>query len=76
MPSVRKGEKQAHYVSRCVPYVMKHEKLDQKAALGKCYGMFRQHLKHKKSKGSVDCEPCWEEYLKEFDNPNYRIEIY
>ena len=66
MPSVKPKEKQSDYINRCVPYVMKHEGLTQQQALGKCYGMYRQHKKHKQSKGETDCEPCWEEYLKEF----------
>ena len=42
MPKPRAGEKQSAYISRCVKEVM-GEGQDQKAALGQCYGMWRQH---------------------------------
>lgn len=74
MPSVNSKESESHYVERCVPYVMKNEGLSQKAAVGKCYGLYKSHKRHKKSKGGL-CDPCWEEYLKEFDGPNYYISI-
>lgn len=45
MPDVKKGEKRNDYVSRCVQYVMKNEGLDQKAAVGKCEGMYTEHTK-------------------------------
>jgi hypothetical protein len=54
MPAVKKGEKQSEYVSRCVAYVVKNEGLDQKAALGKCYGMYKQSKKKKESKGDFN----------------------
>jgi hypothetical protein len=48
MPGVKKGEKRSEYVKRCVPEVMK-EGRDQKAAVGKCMGMFNSRWKgHKK----------------------------
>jgi len=40
MPAVKKGESRNAYVSRCVPYCMKKEGLSQKAAVGKCEGMY------------------------------------
>ena len=40
MPSVRKGENSKSYMSRCIPTVKK-EGTTRKAAVGKCYGMYR-----------------------------------
>lgn len=42
MPYPQKNEKKADYVSRCVKICM-DEGLDQKAALGKCYGMWKTY---------------------------------
>ncbi len=42
MPDPIAGEKQSDYISRCIAYCIKNEGLDQKAAAGKCYGMWRQ----------------------------------
>jgi Ribonuclease G/E len=39
MPSVKEGETRDEYMERCVPVVMK-EGLDNKAAVGKCEGMY------------------------------------
>jgi len=44
MPDVREGEDRSSYMARCVPQVMK-EGLDQKAAVGKCEGMYDSHVK-------------------------------
>jgi len=52
MPAVKPGEKQSDYVDRCIPYVMKHEGANQKAAEGKCYGLWAEH--HQKAKASVE----------------------
>ena len=53
MPKVKPGEKRSEYVARCVPEVMGEGK-DQKAAVGKCEGMFtgRYGLKKKRWKAS------------------------
>lgn len=40
MPNVRKGESSKSYMSRCIP-IVKKEGATQKAAVGKCYGMYR-----------------------------------
>ena len=45
MPKIEKGESREKYVARCIPYVMKNEGLDEKAAVGKCEGMFSEHEK-------------------------------
>ncbi len=45
MPAVKPHESQKEYVSRCIPYVMKHEGATQKQAAGKCYGMYRYKKK-------------------------------
>ena len=41
MPKPRAGEKESDYIGRCVKEVMGEGK-DQQAALGQCYGMWRQ----------------------------------
>ena len=46
MPTIKKGESQKSYVSRCIAYVIKHEGATREQAAGKCYGMYR----HKKKK--------------------------
>lgn len=46
MPTPRKDEKESDYISRCVEQVME-EGLDKDQALGKCYGMWKEH-KNKK----------------------------
>ena len=51
IPSVKSGESEQEYVSRCIPYVMKNEGLNQKQAAGKCYGLYREH---KQGKGEHD----------------------
>jgi len=50
MPEPKKGESEQDFVSRCVPIVM-GEGADQEAALGKCYGIFRNA---NKALGTVD----------------------
>jgi hypothetical protein len=52
MPSVKPGESRSDYVARCVPVCMK-EGLDQKAAVGKCEGMYTSKRKaaRKRAKG-------------------------
>jgi hypothetical protein len=42
MPTPRAGEKQSAFIGRCVKQVMGEGK-EQKAALGQCYGVWRQH---------------------------------
>jgi Putative phage serine protease XkdF len=42
MPEPSKGEKQSDFIGRCVRMVMGEGK-EQKAALGECYGIWRQH---------------------------------
>ncbi len=53
-PSVKAGESQDDYVSRCIPYVMKNEGLDQKQASGKCFGMYRGHTQKRIDLGLGD----------------------
>ena len=45
MPAIKPGESENDYVARCIPYVIKHEGLDQRRAAGKCFGMFRNAKK-------------------------------
>lgn len=45
MPEPIKGETQKQWMVRCVPYVIKNEKLAPKHAVAKCYGMYRQYKK-------------------------------
>jgi len=46
MPRPRKGEEKEHYVSRCIREVV-GEGLGEKAAQGKCYGMWESYHKAK-----------------------------
>jgi len=48
MPKVRKNEKKSDYIGRAISYIMKKEGLSQKQAVGKAYGLWRQHIKNKK----------------------------
>lgn len=45
MPAVMKGESRSDYMSRCVPMVIKEGKTNEQA-VGKCEGMFSQHVKN------------------------------
>ncbi len=51
MPTPKPKETRNEYMGRCVPQCMK-EGLDQRAAVGKCYGMFDQHRKAARRRGS------------------------
>ena len=53
MPRVNPGESEQHYVSRCIPYVIREgttDKPDQAAAI--CHSLWHQHQHH--SKGTKD----------------------
>lgn len=51
MPSVKDGESQKSFVSRCIPTVLKEGTAkNQKQAAAICFSMFKEHKK-KKSKG-------------------------
>lgn len=52
MPNVEPGESREHYVQRCVPYVVNGEGLTSHAALGKCEGMYDEHLKRQKQRAA------------------------
>lgn len=56
MPEVSENESEKDYMKRCVPYLIDKEGLEQKHAVAKCYGMFRQHRKgmHKRYKKQQD----------------------
>jgi len=43
MPSVKKGESEADYVKRCIPYVINKEGASPEEAAAKCHGMWKQH---------------------------------
>jgi hypothetical protein len=47
MPEPKEGESKSAYIGRCVRQVMGEGK-SQDAALGQCYGMWRQHQKKKR----------------------------
>jgi len=48
MPKPRKGESKSKYISRAVRYMVTVEGLEQKHAVAKAHGMWRQHKKGKK----------------------------
>lgn len=61
MPTVKKGESQKEYLSRCIPVVMKEGgKGGQDHAIAKCIGMYKEAKKRKRAKGSME-EPTWDE---------------
>lgn len=43
MPTVKEGESEESYVSRCIAYCIKNEGLTKEQAAGKCYGMYKNH---------------------------------
>lgn len=45
MPRPYKNEKKQSYIKRAVKYMMKNERLSQKQALGKAYGMWDNRKK-------------------------------
>lgn len=64
MPEPKSGEKRSEYIPRCISYVIENEGLDSEQAAGKCFGMWKQHLKNKRSKG----EELTKEELEELQN--------
>jgi hypothetical protein len=46
MPSVKRNESSKSYLSRCIP-IVKKEGSTQKAAVGKCYGLYKSKWKAK-----------------------------
>jgi hypothetical protein len=46
MPTPRKGEQKSAYISRCIRYCVDSEGMEQKAAVGKCYGMWDYYTKN------------------------------
>lgn len=55
MPDVKPGESRSDYVSRCVVQVM-GEGLDQRAALGKCEGMYDSYVNKAQAATRVACD--------------------
>jgi hypothetical protein len=48
MPEPHYKESKSEYISRAIKYMIKNEGLAPKHAEAKAYGMWEQHLKHKK----------------------------
>ena len=48
MPKPMKGEKRADYVHRAMREMMGKEGMEKKAAMGKAYGMWREHMRRGK----------------------------
>ena len=75
MPSVIKGEKRSHYLSRAIPEMIR-EGLSQKAAVGKAEGMFNSKWTAKKKKKKIIKTPKSEmvkehrHLVKVLKNPN------
>jgi len=46
MPKPLPNESKSDYVSRCIEYVVKNEGVEQKAAIGKCYGLWEHFHKN------------------------------
>ena len=52
MPTPAKNESQEHYVSRCIPIVLKEGTAkDQKQAAAICFSMWKEH--HKKAEAKT-----------------------
>ena len=47
MPKPKPNEKKSAYISRAIKHMVKKEKMEQNAAVGKAYGMW-EHYKKKK----------------------------
>ena len=55
MPKVNSKESKEHYLSRCIPVVLKEGgKGGQAHAIAKCSGMYEESKKRKKAHGSQD----------------------
>jgi recombinational DNA repair protein RecR len=65
MPKILPSDDQESYVSRCIPYVMKNEGLNKEQAAGKCFGLFRNHKKNKKSKAERLLDAVADHLLKD-----------
>lgn len=85
MPSVQKGEKQGHYMARCVPMLIK-EKKNHEQAVAQCLNMFKEHWKaHGESNASdyfsenfswEECQPCQEaQIILDHKNNIFNIDI-
>jgi len=48
MPNVKPNESKSSYLNRCISYVVNNEGTSQKQAIGKCNGLWEQHLKRKR----------------------------
>jgi hypothetical protein len=60
MPSIKEGESEKDYVSRCIPIRMKEKGESSEKAAAACHGMYRQH----KKKGTQYTESNKEEYIQ------------
>jgi hypothetical protein len=69
MPSVKKGEKQGHYMQRCVPMLIKEGK-KQDQAVAQCLSMFKQKWKAKGGKLLDETSAEFQAALEEFDWDN------
>lgn len=47
-PDIKPNESEDDYVARCIPFVVRNEKVDPIAAAGKCHGMFQSNKKTSK----------------------------
>lgn len=81
MPSVKKNEKQGHYMKRCVPMLIKEGK-NQDQAVAQCLNMFREKWKAKGSEPEWDeCPECVQREIEanhkagifEIDFPNKKL---
>ena len=69
MPSVKKNEKQAHYMSRCVPMLIKEGK-KQDQAVAQCLSMFKQKWKAKGEEVPDEASAEFQDALANFDWDN------
>jgi hypothetical protein len=65
------GEKgKQEFLRKCFEATKKEGK-PREQQIAQCLNMWKQGVKHKKSKGCQDCEPTWEE----LDGDGYYIEL-
>lgn len=70
MPSIKEGESEKDYVSRCTPIVMKEKGIDSKEAAARCHGMYKQN----KKKGTQYDKEEYEEFTLEIPLTEYQKE--
>ena len=72
MPNPSKFKSQKEFIPVCIATVMKEGGHTKKSAAGKCFGIWRQYLKNKRSKGELSKEEELE--LQEIEKEEFQKE--